>query len=78
MGLRNQFGYDAGRNGFEPVALIEGPPQVGAEVVFVVPGHSRREEEEVRAPIPGQRLLPAPEPMVRDAFGVWRPMGRTE
>jgi hypothetical protein len=86
MAMRNQFNWDAGRGGFDGV-----PPQLedaggGAlpvQVTFVVP--SRREppadapDAPAHGPFPWQRQLPAPEPMLqKDAFGVWRPMGRTE
>jgi hypothetical protein len=76
--------YAEDRDGPSVPGLIgdENPnPQVA--VVFVVPGYgeSEREDEvevEVEAPIPGQKLLEPPRPMVRDAFGVWRPLGPTE
>ena len=46
------------------------------QVEFVVP--SSKPELPHWQPPPGPKLLPAPEETVRDAFGVWRPMGRTE
>jgi hypothetical protein len=83
MAMRNQFGWDAGRGGFhlDTGALIEaGDVQPLTQIEFVVPG--KPPEEGPPAPAPGpypwQKALPAPEPMVRDAFGVWRPLGRTE
>jgi hypothetical protein len=83
MAMRNQFGWDAGRGGFhlDTGALIEaGDVQPLTQIEFVVPGKPPEEGPPAPAqgPYPWQKALPAPEPMVRDAFGVWRPLGRTE
>jgi hypothetical protein len=42
-------------------------------VVFVVPGYAPREDETETetGPVPGQRLLPAPRRMFKNAAGVW-------
>jgi hypothetical protein len=60
----------------------DGKPSIAAQIEFIVPG---RREEPARPgdappapPYPWQKALPAPEPMQRDAFGVWRPLGPTE
>jgi hypothetical protein len=56
MGMRNLHGFDAGRGGFQidPAALTDGVPQIGAEVIFVVPGYggSEREAEVETSPRP--------------------------
>jgi hypothetical protein len=53
-------------------ALPVGEP---IQVEFVVPS---RPEPPHWEPPAGPKLLPAPEPMKRDAFGIFRPLGRTE
>lgn len=66
------LGLDAeNRNGVSVPALLDQKPQPQVSVVFVVPGHHEVEADvEVERPIPGQKLLEPPRPMVRDAFGV--------
>ena len=85
MAMRNQFNWDAGRGGFDgmPPQLDEGGGvQPVTQIEFIVPG---RREEPARPgdappapPYPWQKALLAPEPMQRDAFGVWRLLGPTE
>jgi hypothetical protein len=85
MAMRNQFGWDAGRGGFnvDPAALADDrkPPLGPTQIVFVVPSGNRREIEPPPhydpAP-PGQKLLPPPKPMFKNALGMWEelPEGR--
>jgi hypothetical protein len=73
--------YPGDHDGPSVPALLNENPHPQISVVFVVPGYgeSEREDEvEIERPIPGQKLLEPPRPMVRDAFGVWRPLGPTE
>jgi hypothetical protein len=82
FGLRNRFGWHTGTGIAPPLTALgddEREP-IMAQVTFVVPGFSgsKREVEVEPRPIEGQKLLPAPEPMFRDAVGVWRPLRRTE
>jgi hypothetical protein len=75
------LGLDFEDRGMVSVQLGEKPmPQV--QVTFHVPGYSsvetEMEAEAEPAPIPGQKLLEPPRRTVRDAFGVWRPLGPTE
>jgi hypothetical protein len=49
------------------------------QVEFVVPSTAREPADAPPAPpYPWQKSLPPPEPMMRDAFGVWRPLGPTD
>jgi len=82
FGLRNRFGWHTGTGIAPPLTALgddEREP-IMAQVTFVVPGFSgsKREVEVEPRPIEGQKLLPAPEPMFKDAVGVWRPLRRTE
>ena len=74
MGMRNLHAFDIGRGGFsaDPAALTDGVPQIGAEVVFIVPGYgaSEVELEPEQRPIPNQRLLPPPPPRTDTGYGV--------
>jgi hypothetical protein len=80
MAMRNQFGWDAGRGGFEAPPQIEGAgSSLPVQIEFVLP--TRREPRADAPPAPGQppyqwqRALPAPPELQQDAFGVWRPLG---
>ena len=69
-GLRSQFGWDPNRFG----GLI-GPPDDGEAVQptiaveFVIPGYGSSKIEPEPAPVPGQRLLPAPVQRIHTPFG---------
>ena len=73
MAMRNRFAWDAGRGGFhqDVGALIDDTPMPAAQITFVVPGHGESEirREPEPAPVPGQRLLPAPVQRIDTPFG---------
>jgi hypothetical protein len=84
MAMRNQFGWDAGRGGFDGAQLIDEREPVTAQVTFVVPGGAGSSTEGIpdapAPPFPWQRALPKPVdvPMFRDPLtGAWR-SGPTE
>jgi hypothetical protein len=86
MAMRNQFGWDNGRAGFhiDPAALLEDKRESSVHVHFVLPSRNgagralSQEALEAELPPPrydpappGQKLLPPPRPMFKNAFGMW-------
>lgn len=64
MAMRNQFGWDAGRGGFDGAQLIDEREPITAQVTFVVPGGAGSSTEGIpdapAPPFPWQRALPKP------------------
>jgi hypothetical protein len=61
----------------------DGGAPLPVQITFVVPTGRREAQEDAppapeHGPYPWQKALPAPAPLQKDAFGVWRPLGRTE
>ena len=81
FGLRNRFGWHTGTGIAPPLTALgddEREPNHGTSRIFVVPAFSgsKREVEVATQADRGVDLLPAPEPMFKDAVGVWRPLWR--
>jgi hypothetical protein len=74
MAMRNQFGWDAGRGGFQldAGALTDQQPETTVHVTFVVPG-KKPWHDTFAGPVAGQKLLPSPPAMRQNELGFLEP-----